>query len=259
MRFISFLILLLIIVSCNSSNEAIKGDPQKLYDAAFEEFEDKDYIEAKALFETVILQFPTSELADDSQFYIAMCEYKQKKYILAAYNFNVINRNYPSSEYVKKAIFKAAECYFELSPPFDRDQEYTRKAIQQFQEFQYQFPADSLSGKSDKYIQQLRDKLAHGEYNKAYIYRKLGTPRASLIYYDEVINNFDDTKFYEQAYFGKIEVLVSIRRYDEALGLIDLFKKIFKESKYIDKISVLTDLSRNKKEIKDSKLYNELD
>lgn len=259
MRLILFFISIILIVSCSNNEEQIKGDPNLLYDAALIEFEDENYIEAKTLFETIILQFPASELADDAQYYIAECEFYQKKYILAAFSYNRVNRVYPSSEFVKIALFRAAECYFELSPPYDRDQDYTQKAIQQFQDFQFQFPADSLTSVADDYIMRLRNKLAQGAYHKAYIYKKLDSPRSSIVYYDEVINKFDDTEFYQDAYFGKIEALVSIRRYDEALGIIDLYKRIFNNGKHIQKIDVLTEIARNKKELKDSKLYDELD
>ncbi len=89
---------------------------------------------------------------------------------------------------------------------FERDQEYTVKAIESFQEFQYLYPdKDSLFSVASEKISELRTKLAHREYFTATLYRKLNAPLAAKIYFDRVINDYDDTEYYEPAYFEKLK------------------------------------------------------
>jgi outer membrane protein assembly factor BamD len=190
-------------------------------------------------FDILKLQYPASIYADDAQYYLAEINFKKGEFVLAAYNYNYLRRAYPNSEFYKEAMFKTALSYYELSPTYDRDQEYTFKAIQAFAEFQAFFPQDSLSKIANEKIIELRDKLGHREFFTAELYRKLYSPRASLIYYDAVIEDYPDTKYYELAYVGKIEVLYELFRYDEALGLIKLFRQIFPNSSYLDKIKSL--------------------
>ena len=239
MRILLLLIVIIITSSCNSSkNDRIKT-PKEIFDEAIEEYEDKDYIKARQLLDVVKLQYPASEYAEYSQYYIGECEFQEKDYILAAFSYNSVRRIYPNSKYSKISMYKAALCYYELSPSFERDQEYTKKAIRSFQEFQYNYPNDSLSIEANNRINELRTKLAKKQYNTAILYRKLSSPKSALIYYDEVIANYDDTEFYEDAYYGKTETMVSLRRYDEALGLISLYRTLFPSGKYLDKIEKL--------------------
>lgn len=244
--FLSLLIIFL--VSC-SKEDPRRTDPQLIYEDALKEYEDGEFTEAKKLLEIINLQFPATEYAEYAQYYIAECDFAQEKFILAAYDYNRLRRTYPDSRYSKEALFKAALCFYELSPPFDRDQDYTKKAIQQFQDFQYQYPGDSLAAEANNYIDKLRNKLAKGFYNNAYLYRKLDSPKSSLIYYQEVIDRFEDTDLYEDAYFGKIETLIILRRYAEALGLIDLYKNNFPNGKYLDKMDLLYKTAKERREL----------
>lgn len=245
-----YLLLLSIILFISCSKENVRRtDPALIFEDAKKEFEDEEYTEAKNLLEIISLQFPASKYAEKAQYYISECEFNQKKYILAAYNYNRIRRIYPGSSYSKIALFKAALCFFHLSPPYDRDQEYTKKAIQQFQDFQYQYPGDSLTAEANKYIDKLRNKLAKGQFKIAYLYRKLEAPKSSLIYYQEVLNKFDDTDYYEEAYYGKIETLIILRRYAEALGLIELYKNNFPDGKYIDRMDILYSTAKERREL----------
>lgn len=238
---------LIILSSCADRDSGRIKEPKEIYNEALEKFNDEDYLDAKQLFDIVKLQYPASEFAEYSQYYLGECEYLEKNYILAAFNYNSLRRIYPSSSYSKESMYKAAMCYYHLSPSFERDQEYTRKAISAFQEFQYTYPGDSLSKEADQRINELRNKLAKKEYQTAEIYLKLQSPRSSLIYYDEVISRFDDTEYYEPAYYGKTMVLVSLRRYDEALGLINLYPKIFPEGKFNKEMKNLENISRERK------------
>jgi outer membrane protein assembly factor BamD len=202
-------------------------------------FHDEDYLEAEKLFELIRLQFSASQYADDAQFYLAEANFNRREYIYAAYNYNMLRRIYPHSDYTRKSLFQSGMCYYKLSPNFDRDQEYTVKAIQTFSEFQTIYPDDSLYNQATNYIKELREKLGHREFFTAELYRKLYSPVSALIYYDAVISDYPDTEYYEPAMYGKIEVLIELKRFDEAKSLIDLYKRLFPNGTNIDKINPL--------------------
>lgn len=237
------IIPVMIIFGCGSSSDMDFKSAEEVYNKGVAAFEDEDYLDAKKFFEVIKLQYPASQYADDAQFYLAEINFARGEYILGAFNYSRLRSLYPGSEYVKESIYKAALCYYELSPTFDRDQEYTRKGIEAFNIFQRLYPNDSLFSEAEEKIDALRDKLAHRDYYTAELYRTLEFPHSSLIYYDSVIDNYPDTKYYEQAWIGKIEVLIIFRRLDEASGLIDLFRKNFPESQY------LTDLKKLEEQI----------
>jgi outer membrane protein assembly factor BamD len=224
---IYLLIILSIIIASCSGGDGKLDSPEKVYTKAMDYYADEDYLDAKKYFDIIKLQYPASKYAEFAQFYLAETEFAEGKYVMSAFNYNTLRRSYPSSKFAGESMFKAALCYYRLSPAYDRDQEYTHKAITMFKEIQYLNPSDSLTILSGTYIDTLRTKLANRSYFTAELYQKLSTPKSSVTYYEDVIDNYDDTKYFEPAYFGKIKTLVKLKKYDEALGLIDLYKRLF--------------------------------
>ena len=112
-------------------------------------------------------------------------------------------------------------------------------ALPIFSEFQAIYPNDSLSFHASEYIKELRDKLGEREIHTAELYRKMLSPNSALIYYESTISNYPDTKFLEPAYIGKIEVLIQMKRYDEALTTIDVFRRAFPNSQNLELVASL--------------------
>jgi len=224
---IFYLSIILILGSCKSTDKVETRTPDKIFEEAVELFNTQEYLESKKLLDIIRLQYPASQYIDDAQFYLAEIDFKMEKYIYAAFSYNRLRQVYPSSDFAKQSLFNAALSYYMLSPSYNRDQEYTKKSMQAFMEYQFLYPGDSLAEESGKKIDELRSKLAEKEYETARLYIKLSNPRGSLIYFDSVLNDYDDTKFFEPAFAGKIEVLYKLKRFDEATGLIDLYKKQF--------------------------------
>lgn len=226
----------ILILSCSSTKVQDYATDEEVYFNALKLFNDKDYREAMQLFDIILLQYPASKYADDAQFYISEINFFDEKYILAAFNYQKLIRNYPASDYVKIAFYKAALCNYYLSPSYDRDQRYTYEAIKSFQEFQMLYPSDSLSFEAEKKIMELRNKLANREFFTAELYRKIDSPISSIIYYDEVIKKYSDTKFYEPAFFGKIQTLFEIGKYEQLKSIIQLYKSQFPNSSNYAKV-----------------------
>ncbi|MCC6846213.1 MAG: outer membrane protein assembly factor BamD [Bacteroidetes bacterium] len=217
---------------CSSSQRKITPDAASIFKQGMAALDDEDYPEAQRLFDVIRLQFPATPYADDAQYYLGESHYRKGEYILAAFNFGMIRRNYPNSDFVKMSVYKTAMCYYELSPPFDRDQDYTRKAIAGFSEFQAIFPTDSLADAAGAKITGLRGKLAHRDFNAAENYRKMTYNRAAISYYEMVIDDYPDTEFCEPAYLGKMELLVLGKRFAEAHNFAELYLKRYPAGRF---------------------------
>lgn len=238
----------LIIASCGESAKLGSYTPEELIKMAIEDYENEDYIDAKEKLKTIQLQYPSSTFADDAQYYMGMVNYAQSDYVLAAYSFSRMERLYPGSEFKIRSAYMAAESQYQLSPEHYRDQQYTHKAIKAFQEFQYLYPGqDSLYGLASKRISELRSKLALKEITVAKQYDILDSPKSSIIYYDVVLDEYPDTEYYEEAFVGKIESLIRLRKYDEAFGLISLYRKKFTAARFSNKVNDLEREAKQKK------------
>ncbi len=225
--------------ACSTSYDATNKSPEDIFARGLKEFNDNDLFEAQRLLDIVRLQFPTSTMVDDAQYYLAEINFKRKEYIMAAYNYNYLRRMYPQSEYAKISMYKAAMCYVEQSPPYDRDQKYTREAIVALTEYRERYKQDSTV--ADSVVKILRSKLAEHDYRVAEQYRVLMSPRACLTYYDSVIDDYSDTEFCEPSMVAKAEVLLQLKRYDEALSICTLYTRFFPNGPSQDKIRAVRD------------------
>lgn len=210
-----------------------------IYNEAMEAFNDDDYLEAQKLFDVIKLQYPASQYADDAQFYMAEINFKKAEYVLAAFNYNLLRRAFPTSSYAKDALYRASMSYFNLSPDSQREQSYTKQAIQSFAEFQTFYPNDSLAVEAGRRIVELREKIAQRDFEIAELYVKMEYPKAALIYYDLVVNEYADTKLLEPAYFGKVKMLVRLKKFDEARETMRLYRQQFPSGPHLDELNQL--------------------
>ena len=107
----------------------------------------------------------------------------------------MVRRNYPASPQVADASYKTAMCYYNLSPKPSLDQQYTRKAIDEFQSFVEYFPANANAADADAKIRELTTRLAKKQYDTARLYSTMQSYRSALFYFDDVIEKYHDTEY----------------------------------------------------------------
>ncbi len=185
-------------------------------------FEKHDYFEARTQFRIITLNAPGSAIVDQAQFYLAECHFHMEEYIIAGEEYKKLIRLYPKSEYLDDAQFKVGLSYFKLSPKSDLDQKYTWQAIEEFQKFMEDYPESELKAEVEGYFQQVRNKLAKKDYDTGDLYRKLAYYESALVYFDDLLALFYDTKYAEPALFYKAEILYKLEKFDEARDAIHL-------------------------------------
>jgi len=141
--------------SCSSSVVVSELTPEEHLQYATKLYEEEDYLEAVKEFESILLQYAGSSLIDDAQYYLGLTRYKREEYIIAAYEFSKLIKNMPASSFVADAQFMLAECYYGLSPNYNLDQVYTKKAIEEYQVFIDFFPLNERVHKAEEIINEL--------------------------------------------------------------------------------------------------------
>ena len=235
------LILSMVLASCSSTKHKPVMTPEARLKHAIELFNKKHYLDAKTELTIIVLNYPGSGIVDKAQFYLAESHFKLKEYILAAAEYEKLLRNYPQSQYADDARYKIGLCYYELSPHYGLDQEYTYKAISEFQQFLEEYPNSPLKLDVQKRLTECRDKLAKKDYKNAELYRKMNEWKAAGIYYGFVINSYYDTPFGEKALFWKGEAQYHQDKFKEAQNTF---------SEYLQKFPDGTYKSRAKKRLK---------
>ncbi|MCX7875295.1 MAG: outer membrane protein assembly factor BamD [Melioribacteraceae bacterium] len=237
-KFKYFFVLLIafILTNCSSSVDTSKFTIEEYFNYAMQLYNQEDYEEAVQEFQNFLLQYSGSAFNDDAQFYYGMTYFKRGQYLLAAYEFSKLIRNIPASPFVPETQFMLAESYYQLAPPYQLDQAYTKKAIEEFQVFIDFFPADKRVEDAEKKIKELTERLAEKEYQSGLIYEKMEYEKAAIKYYAFVADTYHDTKFAPISLYRKIQLEIKKGMKQEAIADINTFINRYPENEYLNDI-----------------------
>ena len=222
-RIFLFSVIVLLIAACSGTVDTSKFSAEEYFKYALELYNKEDYEQAVIEFQNILMQFTGSTINDDAQYYLGMTYFKKEQYLLAAYEFSKLIQNYATSPYVPDAQFMLAESYYKLSPPYQLDQSYTKKAIEEFQAFIDIFPSNPKVEEAERKIKELNDKLAQKDFQSALIYEKMEYDKAAMNYYEQVFETYHDTKYAPMALYNKIKIEVRKGLINEALADISIF------------------------------------
>jgi tol-pal system protein YbgF len=91
-----------------------QGDDRANYQAAFDLLKDGKYPEAASAFKQFLTTFPTSQLADNAQYWLGEAHYVSKLYPDALRDFRTVLEKYPDSRKIPDALLKIGYCNYEL-------------------------------------------------------------------------------------------------------------------------------------------------
>ena len=209
--------------------------PTEYFEYAKKEFDDGKYLKSITDFTIIVLKFSGDPVVDDAQYYLAESHFKQEEYLIAASEYQKLINDYPESDYVPLAQFKKGMAYYKLSSRAELDQEYTAKAIKEFQSFLEEYPNHELEKNAESYIKQLRIKLSRKKLIAATTYRKMGIHDSAIIYYDIILEDYYDTPQAVEALFWKAECLYRLKKYSESRVSFSAFIEKYPKNGHIQK------------------------
>ena len=207
----------IILSSCSISNPFDDNIPYKIrFDDGLAFFEEEKYVKASQQFNIIVERASHTDLGDDALFFLAESYFLNKDYDLALVEFEKLVSRMGFSPYIEKSRWRICETLMLLSPNFYHDQESSKKAISQIQEFLDDFPNSEYSKDADKLINELRTRLAEKNMETGKLYVKLKAYDSAIVSYKIVVNEFYDTKFFNDANMEIIRCLVLQKKSDEA-------------------------------------------
>jgi outer membrane protein assembly factor BamD len=234
--------LLIVVSACSSTQDTTTMNAEEHFQYVMGFYEDGDYEETVKEFQTLLLQYPGSVITDDAQYYLGMSYFYREQFLLAAYEFSKLIRDIPASSFVPDAQFKLADSYFQLSPPYQLDQAYTKKAVEEFQAYIDFFPTSSSVDEAETKIKELNEKLAEKDYKSATIYEKMEYNRAALQYYTQVAETYHDTKYAPMALYKKIKIEYDRAMYTDALKNIRDFLSRYPDADQAQELSDIREI-----------------
>ncbi len=242
-----------ILMGCNSATREQIQDVQFRFDRGQELFQNGKYYKAIDDFNYVVLNNPGGVNADDAQLYIADSHFEIGEYVVAASEYQRLMSRYPESPLVEQAQYKLGMCFVELSPHYQLQQDYTRKAINTLQNFIEEFPNSQYREQITDQIDELREKLAHKMYSNGHLYFVLRQYDSAIIYYDQILAGYYDTSWANISRFERAKSLMKMERVTEArTQLQDLLSRDIDQAIESEARRILQDLQEENDNTPDS-------
>lgn len=152
--------------------------------------------EAKRILHRIRLDDPTGKLADDATLALANAYFKQERWNDAADTYEDLRLNYPGSSHQFHAhLFELKSRVNSYQGP-SYDDAPLQKADKLMRQIVQQFPTQSQEerdylGKEGNLI---RNQLAARDWSMGQYFENRGENQAAKIYYEQVANNYDDTR-----------------------------------------------------------------
>jgi len=193
-------VVLLTGVSCSHYQQVLKSDDLDYkYQEATKYYDEGEYFKALSLYEELISLYRGLGKAEEIYYYYAYCHYYVEDYIMAAFYFKNFIRTYPTSKYAEGSMFTAAYCYYLNSPASSLDQSSTYTAIDELQLFANRYPKSDKVPECNDLIDVLRAKLESKAFSNAKLYFNLSEYKASIVSFNNVIKDFPDSQYQEEA------------------------------------------------------------
>jgi len=204
----------LVLFSCTSSKiEAPESEGEKLsilYTDALKKTKKKDYVDAALIFEDIERQYPYSTWAGQAQLMAAFCYLRSNMH---DESINVIDRYLalnPGSKEIDYAYYMKGMNYFNQISDVTRDQSITYIALRSFNEVINRFSESEYARDSSEKIKIINDRLAGKELNIAMQYQNDHQWVAAINRYNNIINEFGQTRYAAEALHRLVEIYLTI-------------------------------------------------
>lgn len=151
------------------------------------------------IFRQVIKNAPYGKHAGEAQYKIGLYLKEKKLYQEARDEFEKTINDYPNTEWAKAAKYQIALTDSMRGTDIQRDQQTTTTAVSEFKEFIEQHPDTELSEKAKEHVAGLRNKEAENNFLIAQFYAKQKNYKAAKVYYNTIINEYEDTAWAKKA------------------------------------------------------------
>jgi outer membrane protein assembly factor BamD len=138
------------------------------------------------------------------------------EYLTASSELLRLVTDYPQATEQQESRFRLCEAYHGLSPRAQLDQQYTETAITYCQSYAGYYGTTAQADTARSWVTDMRDKLAYKAYLNGMFYLRRQSFDASVIYFNDAVNGYPDTKWAPAALARVVEAYGRIGYREEA-------------------------------------------
>jgi len=189
---------------------------QDLLRSAEAQMQRRRYEEAYKDLQRLMNQYPESDLLATARLAAARSLYLQRKYDEARADYLRFLELYPQNEHSDEAHYYLGMVYFRLADTPDRDQTFTRKALEEFDLLITQMPDSQYTPDARERRAQARRKLAEKELYVGTFYFDRGNYAAAAARFTNLLRQYGGAGFDDAALYYLGESLWRLEQRDEA-------------------------------------------
>lgn len=139
---------------------------------------------------------------DEAIYLLGESELGMKDWVAASASFERLLRDYPESDSAGSASFRLGEALYGQARPPDFDQDFTRRAIEQWQTYLRTYPGHWRNAEAESRIVRARTQIAEKLIATGKLYLKLKLYEPARVYFQRVESEFSDTPLVGDALIG---------------------------------------------------------
>ena len=246
MKFIFILLLLITLLfssGCKSKKEEqivldskdLESQMTEAYNKGLKALEEGDVLYAAKNFNIVENIYPQSIWAPRSILMAAYSYYSQDYYGDSISELKRFIKNYPENESTSYAYFLLATCYYELIVDEKKDLSSILKSQEYFEYIIQNYPNTDFSLDAKFKLDLIEDVLASKEMYLGRHYQKKNKWIAAINRYKNVVENYDQTIFVEEALHRLVEINYQIGLVEESKKYASLLGYNYQSSNWYKK------------------------
>lgn len=202
-------LIAVVLAGCSGSGRLSYETPEEAFQKGKAFYDEGKYTRAIEYFQAVFDFGRATQASADAQLYLARSYRENEQYLLAASEYTRFLEIYRSDVRVPQAEFERAMTYYERSPRYQLDQTSTEQGIQYFQLFMNRYPDHELRPVAEERMQELREKLAHKQYESGQLYERRELYEAAALSYERTFDRYPDTPWADDALLGAIRSYIA--------------------------------------------------
>ena len=239
----TFLILLTVFLfSCSKSEKVslvqeknIETQMIEAFKEGYQELEKGDVLFAAKKFNEAELLFPQSEWAPRAALMAAYSYYSQDYYYDAEYELNRFLKVYPNEKNVAYAHYLLGMVYYEKIVDEKKDLEPLIMAEKKFKFIEQKYPNTDFALDASYKLDLIQDYLASKEMYIGMHYIKKKKWIAAINRFKNVVKNYDETSFIDEALHRLVELHFKLGLVDESQKYASLLGYNYQSSEWYSK------------------------
>tara|TARA_B100000989_G_C19482918_1_gene446007 strand:- start:271 stop:1101 length:831 start_codon:yes stop_codon:yes gene_type:complete len=234
--------LLLLSISCSKDKKVSIVKEKKIetqmidaFKEGYEELENGDVLFAAKKFNEAELLYPQSEWAPKAALMAAYSYYSQDYFFDAEYELNRFLKIYPNDKNLPYAHYLLGMVYYERIVDEKKDLEPLLKAEEKFKFIEKNYPNTDFALDSSYKLDYIKDYLASKEMYIGIHYIKKKKWIAAINRFKNVVNNYEETAFIDEALHRLVELHYNLGLIEESQKYASLLGYNYQSSEWYTK------------------------